>query len=346
LEVIQRRQDLIVRDHAAADDDNAEAISAGAHKRFRIHCAETPRRYRETPRFSCRRRNRRRVGRCARLGGRPDAETCGPRGQGTLPHRLVAYSYQRLLAAKTMTYEDLIRIAVETGTDGIDLTSYWLPAGPPDDYLLSLRRLAWKNRVEIYSVGTRVQLSQPTAELREKQVADVRKWVDVAQKLGATHIRVFGGQKPAGATMEQAIDFAAETLKQAAEYSGAHGIFLGVEDDGGITEFAKETIEIVKRANVPWGGMNLDIGNFRPPKVYDQIEMSIPYAVSTHFKTTVANDDGKTRDPFDWDRVLTMFVAHGYRGYLGLEFEATGDPVAEVPVALRRLKDVATKFST
>ena len=91
--------------------------------------------------------------------------------------------------------------------------------------------------------------------------------------------------------------------------------------------------------------MNLDIGNFRPPKVYDQIEMSIPYAVSTHFKTTVANDDGKTRDPFDWDRVLTMFVAGGYRGYLGLEFEAAGDPAVEVPATLRRLKQLAVKSS-
>jgi sugar phosphate isomerase/epimerase len=200
--------------------------------------------------------------------------------------------------------------------------------------------------VEIYSVGTRIQLAQPTPELREKQLADVRKWVDVAQTLGATHIRVFAGNQPKGATMEQAIDFAAETLKQGADISGAHGIFLGLEDDGGITLYAKETTEIVKRANHPWAGMNLDIGNFRPPKVYDQIEMSIPYAVSTHFKTTVANDDGKTRDPFDWDRVLTIFAAHGYRGYLGLEFEATGDPATEVPPTLRRLKQLALKYST
>ena len=54
--------------------------------------------------------------------------------------------------------------------------------------------------------------------------------------------------------------------------------------------------------------MNLDIGNFRPPNVYEQIEMSIPYAVSTHIKTEVAQDDGKTRAPFDWDRVFTMFA--------------------------------------
>jgi len=268
-----------------------------------------------------------------------------PPAKGRYRSGLVAYSYQRALAAKTMTYEDLIRIAVETGTDGIDLTSYWLPTTDLDQYLLSLRRMAWKNRVEIYSVGTRVQLAQPNAEGREKQLADVRKWVDVAQKLGASHIRVFGGQKSAAATMEQAIDSAAETMKQAAEISGAHGIFLGVEDDGGITEFAKETIEIVKRANHPYAGMNLDIGNFRPPKVYDQIEMSVPYAVSTHFKTTVANDEGGGRSPFDWDRVLKMLVAGGYKGYIGLEFEATGDPAAEVPLALRKLKDIAVKYS-
>jgi len=259
---------------------------------------------------------------------------------------LVAYSFQKALAAKSMTYEDLIRLVVETGVDGIDLTSYWLPPGPPDDYVLSLRRLAWKNRVEIYSVGTRIQLSQPTDDLREKQLADVRKWVDVAQKLGASHIRVFGGNQPKGATMEQAIDYAAETLKRAADISGAHGITLGVEDDSGITLYAKETIEIVKRAAHPWAGMNLDIGNFRPPHVYDQVQMSIPYAVSTHFKTTVANDEGSGRSPYDWDRVMKMFVAAGYKGYLGLEYEATEeDPAVAVPRELRHLKELAAKYS-
>jgi sugar phosphate isomerase/epimerase len=243
-----------------------------------------------------------------------------------------------------MTYEDLIRIAVETGTDGIDMTVYWLPA-TSDDYLLPLRRLAYRNRVEIYSIGTRVRLAQPTAALREQQLDELRKWLDVAQKVGATHVRVFGGTKPEGATLEQAIGFAVETLKRGAEYAGARGLILGVEDDGGITDFAKETIDIVTRADSPWVGMNLDIGNFRPPAVYEQIEMSIPYAVSTHVKTEVALDDGKTRAPFDWDRVFTMFAAHGFRGYMGFEYEASDDPTTTVPRYLRRLKELAVKYS-
>ena len=121
-----------------------------------------------------------------------------PPGKARFRTGLVAYSYRQALQAKTMTYEDLIRIAVETGTDGIDMTVYWLPS-TSDDYVLPLRRLAYKNRVEIYSLGTRVRLAQPTADLREAQLVELRKWVDVAQKIGATHVRVFGGAKPAGA---------------------------------------------------------------------------------------------------------------------------------------------------
>lgn len=267
-----------------------------------------------------------------------------PSGRARFRTGLVAYSYRQALQAKAMTYEDLVRIAVETGTDGIDMTVYWLPS-TSDDYLLPLRRLAYKNRVEIYSVGTRVRLAQPTAALRDNELGELRKWVDVAQKMGATHVRVFAGPKPDGATMAQAIGLAVETLKRGAEYAGARGVIVGVEDDGGITEFARETIEIVTRAGSPWAGMNLDVGNFRPPNVYDQIEMSIPYAVSTHVKTEVANDDGKTRDPADWERIFTMFARHGFRGYMGLEYEASEDPTTAVPDYLRRLKELALKYS-
>ena len=276
------------------------------------------------------------------IGAAPAAQPAA--GKARFRTGLVAYSFRQALTSKAMTYEDLIRIAVETGTDGIDMTVYWLPA-TTDDYLLPLRRFAYKNRVEIYSIGTRVRLAQPTAELREKELAELRKWLDVAQRLGATHVRVFGGNKPEGATLEQAIGFAVETMKRGAEYAGARGLILGLEDDGGITDFAKDTIEIVKRIDSPWAGMNLDIGNFRPPKVYDQIEMSIPYAVSTHVKTELTLDDGKTQAPLDWDRVFRMFAAQGFRGYMGLEYEASGDAATEVPRALTRLRDLARKYS-
>src|SRR5258705_13295634 len=157
----------------------------------------------------------------------PDVRTPqAPRGKARFRTGLVAYSFRQALEAKTITYEDLIRIAVETGTDGIDMTVYWLPA-TTDDYLLPLRRLAYKNRVEIYSIGTRVRLAQPTAELRAEQLTELRKWLDVAQRVGATHGRVFGRAAPDGFTLDQAIGFAAETLKRRPDEAGARGLILG-----------------------------------------------------------------------------------------------------------------------
>ncbi|MCL6505677.1 MAG: hypothetical protein K6T59_01490 [Bryobacteraceae bacterium] len=59
---------------------------------------------------------------------------------------ICAYSYRQALAGKTMNYEDLVRLAVEHGVDGLDLTVYWFPS-TSDDFLLPLRRLAYKNAV-------------------------------------------------------------------------------------------------------------------------------------------------------------------------------------------------------
>ena len=257
---------------------------------------------------------------------------------------IVAYSFRQAFEAKTFTYDDLIRLAVEHGIDGIDMTVYWFPS-TSDDFLLPLKRLAAKSCVEIYNLGVRVRLCQPTDELREQQLAELRKWVDVAQKLGVSHVRVFGGAQPKDASMDQAVNWAAETLKRGAEYAGARGVILGVEDDGGITVHAAETIQIVKRADSPWAGMNLDTGNYKPPKVLDQIDMSVPYAVTAHLKTEMTLDDGTTA-PADWDRIFTIFAKHGYTGHLGLEYEAKEDPQIAVPRALKRLREMAHKYST
>src|SRR5690348_1726791 len=161
----------------------------------------------------------------------------GLRGQAQSKCRLrpglVAYSYRKQLEAKKMTYESLIQLVSEWGLDGLDTTVYWFP-DTSDRYLAALRRTAYKNAVNLYSIAVRIRLAQPTPELQQAEVESLKKWVDVAEKLGATHVRVFGGPIPKGATEAQAIPWAVEVLKRGAEYSGSKGIFIGVEDDGGL----------------------------------------------------------------------------------------------------------------
>lgn len=276
----------------------------------------------------------------------PALATAGSlRGQsapkGRLKAGLVAYSFRTQLQKRSLSYEALIRYAADLGLDGLDTTVYWFP-DTSDGFLASLRRAAYKNAVSLYSIAARVNLCQPTPERQRAEVDNARKWVDVAVKLGASHLRVFGGAVPKHAAREQAISWAVEVLKPAAEYAGSKGVLLGIEDDGGLSATAEPTLALVRQADSPWVGINLDTGNF-PKDGYAQVAMCIPYAVNVHFKSKITAADG-TREAVDVDRLLGMFVKAGYRGYVSLEYEEN-DPEAGVPRVVAELLRGVRKVS-
>lgn len=255
---------------------------------------------------------------------------------------ICAYSYRDALAKKTLTYPDLVRIAVDNQIDGLDLTVYWFPS-TEDSFLLPLKALAYRNGVEIYSISVRSDMCRPTPEQREKELADVRKWVDVASKLGAGHIRVFGGVVPKGETEDHAAEWVIEVLKKASQYAGSKGVILGLENHGGITAQADRIVQIVKAVDSPWVGVNLDTGNFERD-AYQQIATIMPYTVNVQFKTEIRVENGR-HEPSDWNRLTRMLADSGYRGYMALEYEAKNDPITAMPPLLKKLNDLARQYS-
>jgi sugar phosphate isomerase/epimerase len=176
-------------------------------------------------------------------------------------------------------------------------------------------------------------MTRATPEQREKELADLRKWVDVAVKLGARHIRVFGGDVPKGVTEDDAASWVVEVLKRGAEYAGANGVILGLENHGGITARAERIIDIVKRVDSPWVAVNLDTGNFRTDPL-PQIQQCIPYAANVQVKANT-----------EWDRIIGMLASAGYRGYLALEYEAAEPAPSAVPKLIGKLRELCAKYS-
>ena len=238
-----------------------------------------------------------------------------------------------------MSYEDLIRRIADWGLDGLDCTVYWFADTSPE-YLASLRKAAFKNGVQIYNAGVRVQLSQPTPELQLAEFENICKWVDVADRLGASHVRVFGGNVPKGATEQQAIAWAAEVLKRGADYAGTKGITLGVENDYGLTVEAGPTAAIVRQTASPWAGVNADTGNLRRDG-YRQLVTLLTYVTSVHLKGQVAAPDG-SKEPADWARLLGILGNAGYRVMLGCEGT---EAETEVPRMAAELRTVVSKLS-
>jgi sugar phosphate isomerase/epimerase len=237
-----------------------------------------------------------------------------------------------------MTYDDLVRLAVDLDVDGLDLTVYWFPS-TDDSFLLPLRHLAFRNAVEIYSISVRTDMCKPPGDARNQQAAELRKWVDVANKLGAGHIRVFGGTVPKGSTEDEAAGWVTEMLREAAPYAGSKGVILGLENHGGVTEKASTIVRIVKGVNSPWVGVNLDTGNFNGD-AYRQIAEILPHAVNAQFKTHIRETKGQSVRS-DWPRIVGMFRDSGYKGYFALEYEDKEDATVAVPRLTRELNKLA-----
>ncbi len=255
---------------------------------------------------------------------------------------LCAYSFRKELESKSLTYEDLIRSCVDWDVDGLDMTVYWVPGTDPA-WLANLRRLAYRCGIEIYSIAIRTELTRADPSARDAEVENIRKWVDVADRLGAGHIRVFGGTVPKTATEEQAVPWVVECLKHGADIAGSRGIILGLENHGGICTNASRIIEMVNKVNSPWVGINLDTGNFRT-LAFQQMQECLPYAVNVQVKSEMTYDDG-TRGPQDWDKVVKLIAAGGYKGYLSLEYEAKEPAPTAVPKGLAQLRTLTRKYS-
>ncbi|MBK9167742.1 MAG: sugar phosphate isomerase/epimerase [Bryobacterales bacterium] len=254
---------------------------------------------------------------------------------------ICAYSYRQALAAKKMTYEDLVHLSVEMNVDGLDLTVYWFPS-PNDDFLLPLKRAAYKAGVEIYSISVRTDMCRPPTE-QAGEIEKIREWVDVAARLGAGHIRVFGGRVPDGATENQAAIWCAEVLKRSGDYAGSKGVILGLENHGGITERAERIIEIVKRVDSPWVGVNLDSGNFRSD-AFRQIEMCIPYAVNVQLKAEMRSEAGQVERQ-DWNRLIGLLAKGNYKGYVALEYEAKEAAETAVPRLIKEMQSILNRHT-
>ncbi len=254
-----------------------------------------------------------------------------------------AYSYRRYFTDNRMTMEDFILHGVELGIRGVDLTAYWLKSTDPD-YLIGLRHLGERNSVRFSGTAIGASMVQADAGKRSKVVDEIKKWVDATDRLGASHVRVFAGKLPPGATNEQGIQWTDEIMKAATDYSGKKGITLGIEDHSGITQRADVLLDIMRRIDSPFAGINLDITHFISGPAgdpYAQIEACIPYATMTHIRDRF--DDGS---PIDLDRVWRMFATHGYKGFMALEYEGQEDAMTAVPKLVAEIRGLCQKYST
>ena len=121
------------------------------------------------------------------------------------------------------------------------------------------------------------------------------------------------------------------------EYASQKGVYLGLENHGGVTAKAEGLLEIVRKVQAKSFGINFDCGNFRSTNdPYKELEQIAPYAVNAQIKVEIFVNGNK--EETDLKRVMNILRTAGYSGWVALEYEAKEDPLTAIPIWLNKLR--------
>jgi sugar phosphate isomerase/epimerase len=258
---------------------------------------------------------------------------------------LAAYSYRSLLGGArgnpkpTLTIEDFVTDCARAGFDGVELTSYYFPKDVTPEFLRAVKAHCFKLGMDITGTAVGNDFTVPKGEKRDAQIADVKRWIDNAEILGAPQIRIFAGSLKPGQTEAEAQSLVIEAVKECCDYAGDHGVFLALENHGGITATPEGLLKLYEGAKHPWLGITFDSGNFHTPDPYADLEKIAPYAINAQVKVVITRGEkGAKKEESDYARIAKMLRAANYRGYIVLEYEEPGNPRTECPMILEQLR--------
>lgn len=246
-----------------------------------------------------------------------------------------AYSYRQALQGGEMTLPDFLRLSRELGCDGVELTAYYF-ASTERPYLNDIKRLAHKEGLAISGTAVGNDFAQPDADKRRAHIEMTKTWIEHSVVLGAPTLRVFAGPVREGDTEENAFQRVVEGLQECVALAEERGVLLALENHGGITSTAEQTLRLYNAVNNPWLGLNLDFGNFHGD-IYSQFVACAPYAVATHAKVRAEKQD------VDYTKVREIMDSAGYRGFLAIEYEEEEPAQTGVPRFASTLRAVLDK---
>jgi sugar phosphate isomerase/epimerase len=250
-----------------------------------------------------------------------------------------AYSYRTYLSGDnpTMTLDDFIEKCADMGLDGTEPTTYYFPKPVTREYCIHLKRKAFLLGMDISGTAIGNNFCRPPGPERDGQIAATKQWTEYAGALGAPCMRVFAGSAPKGVPDDEARQWVVECLEECSEAAAQHGVFLAVENHGGVVATADGMLAILSAVKSEWCGANLDTGNFHTQDPYADMAKVAPYAVNVQVKTDVRAAGGPSQEA-DFKRIVEILRAASYGGYLVLEYEAKEDPMTGVPKGIERLR--------
>jgi sugar phosphate isomerase/epimerase len=200
-----------------------------------------------------------------------------------------------------------------------------------------------QTKKEVAGYGLRISCVSSSAEMHDtdpqkhaQQLADARRFIDLASTLGVSYVRVFGN-KIVG-PRDQAIEHVAQSLRQLGDYAGPKNVTVIIESHGDFTD-SPTLRAILEKANSPhvallWDAHHTYVdGKEDPAFTIEQLGKHIRH---THLKDSVkqGNDvhyvlTGRGQVPVK--RQVQLLAQTRYKGSFSFEWEKVWHPDIDEP---------------
>ena len=174
----------------------------------------------------------------------------------------------QLVFQRTMTVFDWIEMAADLPVEGLELHCGFLESLDPA-YLEKVRRAIERHHLQMPMLCCAPDFTHPDPAWRRREIEHEKQLVEAAVHLGGEFCRVLSGQRRAGVTREQGVQWVVECIREVLEYSAEKQVVLAMENHykdytWEHPEFAQKPelfLQIVNRIDSPWFGVQYDPSN-------------------------------------------------------------------------------------
>ncbi len=258
---------------------------------------------------------------------------------------------------------DFCKIARSLGIDGVEyVNQMFFDKAADAAYLGEMKKRQEGEGVKglLIMCDREGNLGDPDEAKRAKTIENHLKWLDAAAALGCHSIRVNAASDPKLSPEEQ-MKLAADGLHRLCVDGDKRGLFVVVENHGGLSSNGLWLTGVMKAADHARVGILPDFGNFYTDRVKG--ELYNPYKGVREFMPWVKK--GMSAKAYDWDtgagkfytedrregreitldfeRLINIVVKAGYNGYIGIEYE--GDKHTEIE-GIKRTKQALDEIKS
>lgn len=242
---------------------------------------------------------------------------------------LAQWSLHRTLRAKAIDHLDFARVAKrDFGIEAIEYVNTFFRDHARDAaYLAEMNRRAADEGVTQWLImcDGEGRLGDPDEARRVQAVENHRKWLEAAKVLGCVTIRV---NAASAGSFEEQQKLAADGLRRLTDLAAPMDLNVVVENHGGLSSDGQWLAGVMKMVDHPRCGTLPDFGNFYEYDRYQGVADLMPFAKAVSAKTHDFDEQGNETQK-DYRRLMKIVLDHGYRSWVGIEYEGSTLPERE-----------------